>query len=559
MFKNNRITIAALILPLVTLAACGIRTDTEELNVPDSRLAVSGMLATQWNELALFAVRAGTARPTVTAYQLYTMSTAMYDAISMYDQRARPSVLDPAFRQPVETHTDANREAAASQAAYQMLKTHFPEFESETGYFETHLNNLGHTVYAESDIPGSQAYGTDPDALDPAQIGFRAAQAVRDMSRNDGSNFENGFQETTSLIYPESYTPVNSPDPIADIGVFGANFDPNHWEPLRVPTGTTLDHANLPTADSLNLDSYGDQQFLTPHWGAVTPFALSHGAELRPSPPPQYGSDAPYIDALGRTSTHHEAYLSQFSEVIEISASLTDREKSVAEFWADGPRTESPPGHWNQLTHGIVHRDNLDFVQAVRLYFTLNAALHDAAVATWETKRHYDFIRPASAIRFLFQGQSIRAWGGPDLGTQMIQGEDWSPFQILTFVTPPFPEYVSGHSTFSRSAAEVLMAFTGSDRLYDGITRTTEDIDNDGELDLLGEYTIRAGSSLVENGPAVDIALRWNTLIDAADEAGRSRLYGGIHIQDGDLRGRELGMQIGQRVFAKAQAMFNES
>src|SRR5206468_2961712 len=147
----------------------------------------------------------------------------------------------------------------------------------------------------------------------------------------------------------------------------------------------------------------------------------------------------------------------------------------------------------------------------------------DAGIAAWDAKRAYDSERPVTAVHFLDAGTPVRAWAGPGLGTQRIDGVDWLPYQPLTVITPPFPEYVSGHSAFSAAAAEVLRRFTGSDQFHD-------------------EVTIPRGTSRVEPGltPSRDVTLRWPTFSAAADEAGLSRRYGGIHFEQGDLAGREL-------------------
>jgi hypothetical protein len=122
----------------------------------------------------------------------------------------------------------------------------------------------------------------------------------------------------------------------------------------------------------------------------------------------------------------------------------------------------------------------------------------------------------------------------------VIDGRDWAPYQPATFLTPPFPEYISGHSGFSAAGAEVLLRFTGSD-------------------DFGGTVTLPAGSSRVEPGvtPAADVTLSWATFSEAADEAGMSRRYGGIHFEQGDLRARVLGRLVGGVVWAKAQSYIN--
>lgn len=514
-------------------------SDVSPLSDIDS-LFVEGLgVAAQWNELGLAAVRAGSARPTATTWQMFLLSTAMYDAAAIYTPTSSPYALSDAHRRPASEHNDAYRKEAVSQAAYHALIKVFPDFESRNGYFKLYLESLGYRVSTSVDTSASSQ-------------GYQAAMAAIDVRANDGSNSENDFEPVTSLIYPSVYAPVNSPDPISNIGLFGEQFDPNHWQPLRVPNGTLRDEESLAIVDDLNLNSFGDQEFLSSHWGAVTPFALTHGAQFRPVPPPMIGSDAPYVDAINIESTNDAAYRRQIEEVVAYSANLTDELKVIAEFWADGPRTESPPGHWNQIAHGVIERDDLSLIESTQLFFALNGALLDAGIATWEAKRYYDYIRPASAIRWLYQDVQVQAWGGPNKGTRHILGQKWSPYQTITFVTPPFPEYVSGHSTFSRAAAEVLTRFTGSSTFYDGHTQTLQDVNSDGEPDMFGEHIARAGSFFIEDGPVADVVLQWGSFLEAADEAGKSRLYGGIHIQDGDLRGRELGRKIGERAFERA-------
>ena len=248
-------------------------------------------------------------------------------------------------------------------------------------------------------------------------------------------------------------------------------LDPNRWQPLPTPDGA-------------------GQRFLVPHWGLVAPFALAAGWELRPRGPRRHPGPG---------------FLAQAAELLADNAGLTDEHKAIAEYWADGPDTETPPGHWCLLAQEMSARDG------------------------------HDSVRPVTALRFLFAGQEVPAWGGPGQGKRRIRGEAWQPY----LATPPFPEHPSGHSTFSAAGAAVLAAFTGSDRFGASVT-------------------IPAGSSRVEPGitPAVDVVLSWPTFTDAADQAGRSRRYGGIHFKAGDLVGRVLGAMVGARAWRAAADLF---
>ena len=219
-----------------------------------------------------------------------------------------------------------------------------------------------------------------------------------------------------------------------------------------------------------------------------------------------------------------------------MSAHLNDRGKAIALYWADGPNTETPSGHWNLLAQWVSRRDQHDVERDVKMFFILGNALLDASVAVWECKRFYDYVRPISAIRYLFGGQVIRAWGGPGQGTQAIDGAQFQPY----IPTPPFAEYTSGHSGFSASAAQVLRLFTGSGRFG-------------------ASAVVRAGSSVVEPGfaPSSDVTLYWRTFDEAADEAGLSRRFGGIHFKQGDLESRRIGKEVGIRVWRKALRYFH--
>jgi hypothetical protein len=331
--------------------------------------------------------------------------------------------------------------------------------------------------------------GYDPMDANHAdsRLGVDAAQAGLHVRFDDGANQRAGYADYTG------YVPVNTPDVLVD---------PFRWQPLRMADGTV-------------------QQYALPHWGHVQPFALPSADALRPPPPVFFP---------------HGLYRKQAIEILHMSAQLTDRDKVIAGYWADGPRTETPPGHWCLFAAFVSRRDGHTVEQDVKLFFVLTNALMDAGIAAWDAKGHYDYVRPVTAIRFLFGGQPVRAGAGPFLGTLLIPGDTWRSY----VATPPFPDYVSGHSTFSAASAEVLRLFTGSDR-FDA------------------QVTIPAGGSPIEPGlvPRTDVTLVWRTFSEAADEAGLSRRVGGIHFEDADLAGRAMGRRIGALVWKKARAHFD--
>jgi hypothetical protein len=255
----------------------------------------------------------------------------------------------------------------------------------------------------------------------------------------------------------------------------------------------------------------------------VLPFGVSNIESLRPEPPPLYG---------------HGLYRKDVNHVLQLSARLDDTTKMMAEYWADGPATETPPGHWALFAQAVSLRDGHSLDDDVKLFFLLGNAVLDASIAVWDCKRAFDFVRPLSAIRFVYGGQPVRAWAGPGNGTRTIDGAQFQSY----IATPPFAEYVSGHSAFSAASAEVLRLFSGSDAFGASVT-------------------LAAGSSLVEPGltPAAPVTLRWATFSEAADQAAMSRRHGGIHFESGDLAGRAIGRRVAGLVWRAAQSLFSGS
>jgi hypothetical protein len=456
----------------------------------------------RWNNAVLQGVRDAKLGPPMVSRALAIVHTAIFDAWAAYDSVAVGTRLGSALRRPARERSLANKNAAISFAAYRAAVDLFPV--DKAPVFDPLMASLG---YDSTDL--SSDLGT------PAGIGNVASAAVLDYRHHDGANQlgdEPGGLSGVPYSDHTGYTPLNSP---MDLGLpFDPTsvHDPNRWQPLRYLDGS----GTLVT-----------QAFVGAQWQRVTPFAMASNAELRsPTGPATFGA---------------EAYRSECQELIDLSAALTDEQKMIAEYWADGPHSELPPGHWNLFAHQVYHRDRTgdsehDLDQAVKLFFALTNAIFDAGICAWDDKRAYDSVRPLTAIRVAFQGQPIRAWAGPGRGAQTILGEQWFPYQPTTFPTPPFPEYSSGHSNFSAAGAAILKRFTGSDRFG-------------------GSVTFPAGSSRIEPGltPATDLTLSWATFTDAADQAGISRRYGGIHFRQADLDGRDTGRRAADQCWDKAQ------
>lgn len=568
-------------------------------------------VARRWDEALLDAIRRALPAPTVHARNLYHASAAMWDAWAAYDPAAGGVFVEEKHR---AADVDAARAEAISYAAYRLLTARY-------------LNAVGgnESLSEFADLMDALCYPLDVTTTEggsPAALGNRIAETILAAAADDGANEAGGYQ-------PVDYEPVNPPLVVAGDAISMA--DPNRWQPLQIEH--MISQNGIPVTN-------GVQQAIGPQWGHVTSFAIPPGGEeglpMDPGPPPAFGSDE---------------YKEEAIEVIRLSSQLdpddpttidvspgaigdnplgtndgdgydvnpvtgepyepevvprADFGRVLAEFWADGPKSETPPGHWNVIANHVGDElgsdlriggagpvvDRLEW--EVKTYLALNGAVHDAAIAAWGLKGHYDSVRPISMIRYMGSlGQSsdpdgpsydpnglplvdglvevitdettapgarhealaghegeiaIRAWAGNPAdpkaeigGVTWIRAVEWVPYQLPTFVTPSFPGYVSGHSTFSRAAAEVMTAMTGTPYFPGGASG----------------YTIEAGSLDFEKGPSADIELEWATYYDAADQAGRSRLWGGIHISADDLAGRSTGAACGIAAWERALGYFS--
>jgi uncharacterized protein DUF6851 len=574
-------------------------------------------VARRWDEALLDAIRRALPNPPVHARNLFHVSVAMWDAWATYDPTGRGYISTAKIS---AANVPQARAEAISFAAWGVLRARFENAngaEDSLAEFDQVLRSLCYLPSVAATASGDH----------PAAVGTRIAAAVLAAGRTDGSNEADGYADP-------AYEPVNAPLVVASAERFSL-VDPNRWQPLEILGGFSQN--GIPTGTT--------QVAVDPHWGHVAAFgatSLAGGTPIDPGPPPRLGD--PVTDSILKQD---------LVEVIRDSAALdpaaggsldispasrganhlgandgtgyarnpvtgkpyaaelvrpADFYRAAAEFWADGPRSETPPGHWNVLAN-----DASDAILAgptvlriggrgpsvgrlewdVKLYLALNGAVHNSAIVAWGLKGKYDSIRPISLIRYMGGlGQSsdprgssyareglplvpglievitkassaagqrhhalaayvgriaIRTWAGTPAdpatevaGARWMLATAWVPYQLPTFVTPSFAAYASGHSTFSRAAAEVLTAFTGSPTFPGG----------------LASYVIPAGGLTFEHGPTTDVALQWATYFDAADQAGQSRLFGGIHIQADDFTGRRLGALCGRSAFHLAQEYF---
>lgn len=619
----------------------------------------STSVARQWNEVILEAIRNDFARPTVHARNLFHSSAAMYDAWSAYSDSAQSYLLGKQYAsldcQLDKTLFSQNtvlddedkllraREEALSFAVYRLIQHRFissPGADEIMALADNLMMELGYNIADES---------TDVTLGNASALGNFIGECYIGFGFLDGANEANAY---ANIVY-EPINPPLSPQLPGNPDM----IDLNRWQPLAL--NTFVDQAGNPITG-------GALAFLSPEWGNVQPFALTDneltvherdGAIYKvyydPGLPPQLGgvysesyqwgfnlvglwsshldpSDGVMWDIspasignVGALPTSVEDYPAFYDALDGGDTSQGrainpttgepyqpqivprgDYTRVLAEFWADGPDSETPPGHWFVILntvndHPVLEKrfqgqgvELTDLEWDVKAYFALGGAMHDAAITAWSIKGWYDYTRPISAIRAMAElGQStnanldsyhpngiplepgyvevvqpgdplagyddqfagkikIYAWQGPDYVVNpatdtgdvgWILVENWWPYQRPSFVTPPFAGYVSGHSTYSRAAAEVLTLLTGDEYFPGGKSG----------------FEVKANEFLVfEEGPSVDMTLEWATYRDASDQCSLSRIWGGIHPPADDMPGRLIGAQIGVKAFAKAEQYF---
>ena len=525
-------------------------------------------VVSDWNAAALAEVRLSRALrngPPIVARALAIAHTCIYDAWAAYDDTAVGTTdTEGSRRRPAEERTDANKAKAISFAAYRCLGNLYPDgslpppLAQPSVRLQAMLKGLGYLV-DEACTTDDECRAADPTTA--AGIGNLAAQAVIDARRHDGSNQYGDLlpapcpvsqwpqpcaagaygqtSETPERTGPYSdyvadgYTPYVPVNPL--MGYCNALVevcerqdvvDPNHWQPLIFSNGQAcLDSPVSPPGTEETCP--GIQTFIAPHWERVTPFALTSAS--------QFDNVIPPPNVLWNPGKYRQ----DVEDMIEFSRSLNTRRKLIVEYWADGPSSELPPGHWGIFAQFVSQRDNHTIDQDAKMFFAMHNASFDAGIVAWHIKRKYNGVRPITAVRFAKRGQTIIAWGGPGRPIESIPGEKWSPYNPGNNLTPSFPGYFSGHSVFSRSSATVLSLFTGDDHF--------------------GFSTVLPPNfGRVEPGiPTEPTTFSYETFSDAAREAGRSRLLGGIHFADDNTTAQEVGRLIGVQAWSKALRYFN--
>lgn len=611
--------------------------------------------ARRWNEVLLAAVRNDYARPTVHARNLFHISAAQYDswAVLVRDMDPVPKPWLVGNTEPITCpledlspfdFDESDIETALSYASFRLIRHRFSK---SPGLAQIIQDTRALMSFLDLD---STLQSTDYTTGDAFALGNYIASCYMAYGEQDGANEDDDYKN-------KSYTPVN---PALEPHLPGNPniVNLNRWQPLKLESfidqaGNEVDEppeflspewgsvasfaltdvelqefsrvgedyvyqvyhdpGAPPTIDGVLTEEYKWSHSLVSIWSSHLDPKVGRGADLVDISPNGIGNIA--VDRYPLTFPEHRNFytVDGLDPGTGYSANpatgapyqpqivpLGDYARVLAEFWADGPDSETPPGHWFVILNTVndhpdstrklrgVGHDRTELEWDVISYFVLGGAMHDAAITAWGIKGWYDYVRPISSIRAMAdRGQSsnlllpsyhaqgiplrtgyvelvdeedelagdqhehvgkikLWAWRGPDYidnpvtdvaGVGWILAENWWPYQRPTFVTPPFAGYVSGHSTYSRAAAEALTALTGSSYFPGGMS----------------DFEVEKDSFLVfERGPSVSLTLQWATYQDASDQCSLSRIWGGIHPPIDDIPGRLIGITIGQKAFEHA-------
>lgn len=453
-------------------------------------------VAYDWLEVSLEATarevdRHG-ARPTIISRTLAVALTAMYDAWAAYDDKAIGTRLGETLRRPPAERTLRNKEIALAHATYRALVDVYPE---DAQWLAGQMRQRG-----------LDPNDTTTDLSKPQGVGNVAAKAVCDYRHHDGANQFGDEVGSNGKPYSD-YTFYVALNPVDKV------YDPDRWQPIPFDNGKGGTVA---------------PGFLTPHWYRVKPFALDRSDQFRPPAPPKVDS---------------EQLRKEVDEVLQFNATLTPEQKAIVEFMRDGPRSTGQSGHWLRFAQDVSRRDRHSLDQDVKLFFSVANVAMDAFIASWEAKRYYDSSRPWTLVRHYYKGKDVHGWAGPGKGVASMKAEEWHPYSPYTFITPPFPGYVSGHSTVSAACAKVLELFTGSDR-FGSTEKRKAGFLTEAEADCAAMQG--RGGKPYEGTIRCDVELPLPTFTATAEMAGISRVMGGYHIQTDNVEGLKLGRKVAE-------------
>lgn len=405
------------------------------------------------------------------------ITNSWFDAIAPYHPTA-VGIYSRLGRRPAsESETHYHMNVAMIYSSYRILNSLLPQ----------HSNDWRDMLLSVGLDPDDNQQNTET----PVGIGNKAGYAIVAVRERDGMNQlgDEGGQKYNRRPYSNytNYSPVNTAYQL---------LDPSRWQPAITTDGSGI---------------FKVQQFVTAQLGQTLPYSYPKNRRF-PAPVPH----------ASEIRNMHE-YTQQADDVLHASAMLTDEQKMMAEFFDNKIFS---------LGFSALHasqKNGLSLAEFVHYDFLTNIAAFDTAIAIWKEKRHYDAVRPFSAISFLYGNKKITAWGGPGRGTvDDIPASQWRSYLDVA----DHPEYPSGSASFCGAHAQASRLFLGSDQL---------------------EWAVpfSQGSSRIEPGitPANDITVTWDTWSAFEQDCGQSRLWAGVHFPASIPAGQDIGHKIAEIAF----------
>tara|TARA_B110000908_G_scaffold170256_1_gene229266 strand:+ start:690 stop:3299 length:2610 start_codon:yes stop_codon:yes gene_type:complete len=620
-----------------------------------------------WMDQYLNAIKEDGLGPTIHARNLFHLSIAMYDAWEVYNGGdLNTFFLGKEFGGytcefegiQMPENIDSAMNVAINYAAFRYMVTKFNTYSSKVRILDTFISKFDSLGF------NSRFHSADYSGGSPAALGNYIAAKLIEFGLSEPAGDEDGYEGY-------NYSPVNKSLRPDIPGNKNLKYK-NRWQPLAMREYVSQKGWDPTLQDWNYLLILPEDDFLTPHWGEITPFAMGPdqlSEKTREGTTFKLYNDPGFPPLIGKNDEHTFGYQWNFSLVnswgahndpadetkIDISPAAIgpttgllpnsineyldffdfenggvrttkqdvnpttgkayehnlvkrgDYTRVIAEYWVDGVNTMGPPGHWIHTFNESSDHPSFekrwagkgpvlsDLEWDIKSYLAICGALHDAGISAWSAKAYYDYIRPISAIRWmaengqcsdttlsnynseglpLVSGQievvkrgdplakankenigkmKMHSWRGHEAiddvnedvaGSGWILAENWWPYQRYSFATPPFAGYVSGHSTFSIAAAEIITLITGDPYFPGGLKEITF------EKDSFLEF---------EKGPSEDITLQWATYREAADETCLSRIWGGIHPPVDDIEGRKIGEKVAVQAFEFSNKIFNNS
>jgi hypothetical protein len=354
---------------------------------------------------------------------------------------------------------------------------------------------------------------------------------------------ENSFNLLKNLI--NNYLLARDSDGWKDVNNFPTSEYPNGSNFISADNSISQNLNTLPEIYKWTPLKFGSslKTYLTPGWGSVNKGILSDS---------EFGQ---LIESTSELFPSTSTFLREVEDVKNVTATLTDKEKMSAEFWAGGPGTVTPPGMWIVFADLVIRCNSMTIENEIKIYTIISSGIYQAGICAWKLKRQFLQARPIQMIRELDYGHTITSWQGS------ISGDVWLPYQELDFVTPPFPDFVSGHSTFSSTCSRLLSYILETDvislknpTITNNIVNYLSPVLTNSSVNFcMNDVFIYPDTSKVQTTPYIPplsgVLLNWTNWSDMAKDSGRSRIYGGIHVESSNQAGLFLGRKIGDKLW----------